>query len=517
MRSIFLCLAFISFATNQSCEDPRTKEEFIDLDRISIYDFMVLNESRFSSFLRILEADNLDMTLSAYNPIGSGYTLFLPTNQVIDDYIAHGSEYLSLNDLLSDSLKVSEIARFHVVPESIPTHMFPFGALQDYNLAGERLNVSFVIETDSAYYKINNYAPILNRDIKLFNGYIHILDGILLPVTYSNFDWLDQDPQLSIFRSLMDTTGLDEFNDLSTLLVEPDSVYHKYQIFNLEDLIAEISPVFSDYTNDWNPLYYYAANHILEETWFLNDFINKYIDQYSSLAGEEILIDGSGMEIMINPMVVPLDTIIVEGDSTRLEFVGFLYDESNIITQNGAVHFIDRILTTDLPSGVPPEDPAKPSRWFQFYEESLIKEYRKNQGEYLIEDSSLLEFITWSGSDLYYIKSNPQECQARNRDFFFLNGDFYISYEIPEIDTGTYGIFLGAEAYSEANATVDVYLDGNIVGDSVNLVSGGSQTNPFVQIDLGEVEILSINNHKIEIESSVPGRFLWDYIHFKPK
>jgi hypothetical protein len=80
-----------------------------------------------------------------------------------------------------------------------------------------------------------------------------------------------------------------------------------------------------------------------------------------------------------------------------------------------------------------------------------------------------------------------------------------------------YSIYLGAEAYSELNASIEVYLDGITIGDTIDLRSGGTQNKPFTQIKLGEVDIITSEDHVVEIETSDPGRFLWDYILFKPK
>jgi hypothetical protein len=345
-----------------------------------------------------------------------------------------------------------------------------------------------------------------------------VLDGILSPVTYSHDDWLLQDPGLSIFKSLMDTTGIGNAGShyRSTLLVEPDSVYHKCNIFSVEDLIAEISPSYTNYTSESNPLYYYAAYHMLYGTWFLNDFVDNYVAYYSTLAGEPILIEWTGMKILINPGAAILDTIIHDVDTTLIDYVGFLYDESNVVTRNGAVHFINWILTTDLPPEVPPEDTTMQSQVFQFYEAPIIRNYEREGGEYLIEDSSLVDVMTWSGSDLYYIKSNRQECRARNEDFLLLDGVFNISYALPEIDTGQYVMHVGAEAHSEANAQVEVSFDGNQLGGIIDLRTGGTQEEPFIQVELGVVSIREMKDHVVEIETAVPGRFLWDFVLFEP-
>ncbi len=58
------------FAGFTAC-DPQTVEAgFEDLLEQTIYDYIVENDSAYSSFLAILEAGEIDKTLSAYNPDG---------------------------------------------------------------------------------------------------------------------------------------------------------------------------------------------------------------------------------------------------------------------------------------------------------------------------------------------------------------------------------------------------------------------------------------------------------------
>ena len=57
------------------------KLNFEDQEQMTIYDYIVAHEDIYSDFLRILEKGGIDKTLSAYNPNGVGYTLFLPDNQ----------------------------------------------------------------------------------------------------------------------------------------------------------------------------------------------------------------------------------------------------------------------------------------------------------------------------------------------------------------------------------------------------------------------------------------------------
>ncbi len=47
-------------------------------------------------------------------------------------------------------------------------------------------------------------------------------------------------------------------------------------------------------------------------------------------------------------------------------------------------------------------------------------------------------------------------------------------------------------------------------------LTGGNSDAPFIQIELGSMNFLKYESHKIEIKSLIPGRFGWDYIRFEP-
>ena len=118
-----------------SCEETTIEANFEDMIDMTIYDYVVDNDSMFSSFQRILEAGGIDKTLSAYNPDGLDYTLFLPTNEGIDRFIEESDRFSSLEELLADQAYVSAFSRYHAVNMGIKSDDFPFGALPDYTLS----------------------------------------------------------------------------------------------------------------------------------------------------------------------------------------------------------------------------------------------------------------------------------------------------------------------------------------------------------------------------------------------
>ena len=175
----------------QACNEPVLEADFEDLLDQTIYDYLLENDSAYSSFITILEKGGIDKTLSAYNPNNIGYTLFLPDNDAIDRFIQENDQYSSLQEMLDDLDFASAFGRYHVVNLGINADDFPFGALPEYTLSEDILTVSFVIEPDTSYFKINNQAPVSNPNIELSNGFIHIIESALIPVTKTTYDWLE--------------------------------------------------------------------------------------------------------------------------------------------------------------------------------------------------------------------------------------------------------------------------------------------------------------------------------------
>lgn len=491
---------------------------FEDMEQMTIWDYILENEERFSSFKRILEEGGIHKTMSAYNPDGIGYTLFLPDNLAIERFIQVNDQFNSLEDMLSNKAYVQAFSRYHVINLAILSNDFPFGALPEYTLSQDFLTVSFVIEPDTSYYKINNQAPVVFPNVELSNGIVHEISEALSPVTFTSYDWLKQHTEFSIFLSALEATGLSDSVDFNqkeseniegtfTMFVEPDSVYNRNEIYDLEDLIALVSPDDADYTNPSNPLYNYVGYHILQENHFLDDFVGVN-SNFSTYAEIPLNVNGTDLDIKINKGKQIFDTLVVEEDTTIIDYIGFYYDESNILTQSGAIHFIDQVMRRQKPS--------RAVQTYQFYNEPTFHEYRQEPGTYIIEDSSALSVISYSGTDLFFVMEADDDHPAWSNDYLQLDGDFIINYDIPKIIQGKYNVFLGAEAFNEGNAVVEVYIDGKNMGGLIDLSSGGSTDNPFARIELGTIDFSRYEEHRIQVKSLIPGRFLWDYIRFEP-
>ncbi len=512
-----------------SCDETDHPDPgFKDLVRESIYDYIAENEEDFSMFMEVLQAGNLDRTMQAYNPNGNDYTLFLPTNDAMKEFVDENNNYSTFQDLLNDKEYVAALARYHVINRGIITNDFPFGALPERNLLKQYITIGFEVGADTSFYKINNDAPLIEGNIEVNNGYIHIISRSLIPITLSTMDWLEANPNYSIFAQAVKETGHDvvldrvidyeEMSDIPvTLLVEADSVFNRFDVNNIDDLKQMISPERSDYTDPTNPLYNFVGYHILERNHFLADFENRRTN-YASYGDIPLNINGDFDRNEENIFMNAQDTIRNKGIEYPIRYVTFYYDYSNVQTLSGSIHFIDNILQRR-------RRPIVDNVSFQFREESLINQYREEVNEYLISEQNLLQNIWWSGvQDILFIKqdsdlpSDQRESNAWDQDYLYIQGDFEISYRTPRIVPGTYTVRLRAHERSSTNALVEVFLDGVKIGGLVDLtVANTNWERPFANRTLGDITFTSYEQHVVTVRTLIPGDFMWDAIIFDRK
>lgn len=491
--------------------------EFKDVVKFTITDWVQADSlQKFSKFMKLLEVGKLDKTLSAYNPNSNNYTLFLPTDDAIDEFIANSNLFSSFDQMLSNVDYVSAYVRYHVVDQGVESSDFPFGAFSELNLTGQYLTVGFITEADSSYFIINNEAPVWRKDIEASNGFIHVISSSLVPITFSTYEWLEQNSEFSIFKAAVDKTGFKEllnqrFDEESvnpqrnTLLVEPDSVYKKQGIHSVDDLIAKVSPNNSNYTNDNNPLYNFVGYHILQNSYFIANFeAVSNASNYNTYSDVPVNINGSGNELKINQF--KNDTIFVNGQQKILTYIPINYDRSNVLTLTGAIHMLSNVLFQ--------KQPTLSTQDFQFLEEAVINKLSQKPGEYLFEDDSEFNYIKFKGSELVYFKNSDINEDAWNDDYIYMAGDFEFSYTIPKLVQGEYQLVLWANCLYSNNALVEVYVDGVKIGGLVDLTTGGSAGDPFRDKVVGKVTFFKYESHVVTIKSLVPGYFFLDAIRF---
>ncbi len=511
-RSTGIIVLLIFFALS-ACEKTPEDKPFYD-NIASISQYIYEKGDTFSCFRDLITRASLKSTLAAYNPYGNDYTLFLPTNEAFQLYINNNTSYSSFEDLLKDTAFMNILARYHIVNSGIETYDFPYGSLPDTTLSGDLLTIGYSDDYDSTIVLVNSYATIIKANITLGNGYIHVVDRVLEPVVDDSYSWLLNYGKCSIFVDALELTGLKDTFQLSgenkypsfSLFVETDDVFKRKGIYSVNDLINAYSPYSSDYENYSNGLYQFIAYHILEDKIFLNDFEDANTN-YNTCANLPLSVNGIGLDLKINPGVGILDTLIADGDTTFIDYVRLDYDNSNVLTKNGAVHFILDILDITRP------DPKE--RTFQFYEEPMINKAQEESNTYIFNDPGLFEILVWDCEELQYINSSSSLSGVLNNDYLKFEGEFSASYEMSKILPGRYTLQIRCHVGDSGNAFIIVSIDGSNVGDYIDLTTNKSSA-AFKAVSIGEVSFDNYEKHTIQIKTLIPGTFLWDAVVFVP-
>jgi hypothetical protein len=89
----FLISWILLYVVMTSCESDPHDSNWFGEGTLTISQYVEANQKEYSKFYRLLERGKLLSTLYAYNPHGDGYTLFLPTDEAIDQFIGQNPKY----------------------------------------------------------------------------------------------------------------------------------------------------------------------------------------------------------------------------------------------------------------------------------------------------------------------------------------------------------------------------------------------------------------------------------------
>jgi uncharacterized surface protein with fasciclin (FAS1) repeats len=345
LRTRLLVQCIVLSLILSSCESDPYGTGWDDERPLTISQYLDRNQDDFSRFSRILAEGKMLGALYAYNPHGDGYTLFLPTDKAIDQYIRENQQYGSFEGLLKDTGFIKVITRYHTLNRKVKSDEFPDGALKDLTLTGERLVFGFYTSGNNQIIRINNSSSIIKSNLKMTNGYIHVVSEVLEQAKSTGYDWLQQQDEYSILAEAVKLSGLRSrlWWNKYTILAEHDTVYHRKGIRNIEDLISRIATPGMSLTNLNNAFYLYAAHHFMGGEYYLNDF-NWGNAIYTTLASKPLTVT-VGVDVKINPGVDTYGFKLSDsGDTTVIDYIRPMWESSNILTRTGPVHSISELL-----------------------------------------------------------------------------------------------------------------------------------------------------------------------------
>ncbi|MBO4268471.1 MAG: fasciclin domain-containing protein [Bacteroidaceae bacterium] len=267
-------------------------------------------DGRFTDFITVLKRARHWGELDTYGE----FTCFAPTNSAFAEFLADLG-YSSVDDL-SDS-DCDTITRTHLIKATYFMSDLNEGALPSVNLLERFLTLSYAGDTAQdgtirLLKCINRDSHIIGLDDTVQNGVVQVVDKLIKVSGDYIFDIIKENQGSRIFFQALNLVGLEDslkkFKDESyfvsydsseigltkqgggsdysvkywaerksafTILVEPDSVFERNGIHNLDELIAYAKKVYDEsypadaglYDDDWhnrkNPLNRFISYHIL--------------------------------------------------------------------------------------------------------------------------------------------------------------------------------------------------------------------------------------------------------------
>ncbi len=231
------------------------------------------NPDQFSEFDKLIKTTGIGSLLNTRGP----FTLFLPNDEAMQEYYML-KNVNSLEDF-RDSILEALILN-HIVGAEIETNDIGLGTLQETNAIGDYL----VTEFQGSDIIVSKYSKIIDRDIRVANGYIHVVDKVLEPATKDIFSVISSDPSYQIFAEGLSLTGLrdtlqiisflygqHEVRTRFTVLAVADTIYQSHGIHNIKDLIewSCANPDSLTFLN--NSFYRYMEYHCMHGSYYLSD------------------------------------------------------------------------------------------------------------------------------------------------------------------------------------------------------------------------------------------------------
>jgi uncharacterized surface protein with fasciclin (FAS1) repeats len=450
----------------------------------------IASKPEFSEFAKLVEVTGMGPLLGIRGP----YTIMLPNNDAMFSFY----KVKGVNSLMDFDEKFrNNLLRNHIITNEIPTGDMGLGALRDTNAIGDFL----VTEFQGADIILNKYSKIIDRDVRLANGYAHVIDQVIYPVTKDIYTVVAEDPSYKIFAEGLRITGLNDTLQLIsfpygnktartrfTIFAVPDTIYQSKGIQNVGDLIKWTGAYPDSITYLNNPFYRYMEYHCLNGTHYLSDLNTQLYPILSQDNNISLTVDN---DYKIN--LIP----------KTQKYTAFIVPASNTPAKNGAIHAINGLLPVIEP------DPStiifETTDFFDLKQKDCYGKYYQKWSD----GKNTFAKIKWVGDFLqYYIKPSPN----KNNDALNMLGWWELSVTFPKVMKGNYKISIyQPEGWFLSNC--EVYLDGVKTEYTYRGPNGGG---PGGLQQVADGYFKTTTEHTLTLRNLDYGGCWWDYIKFVP-
>ncbi len=171
------------------------------------------NLSKFSYLTkRVRLSDMSESTVHDLLSARGNFTCFAPTDDAIQAYL---DSLYNTNDfditLTPDSTAeyiVNNCLIDHDNSDALLSTSFEEGTLETQSFAGRFVTINFDTLDGGTY--VDKYSRIINRDIEVENGIVHLVNKVVAPTTSNLGALIEATPYLQVFANLLKVTGYDE-------------------------------------------------------------------------------------------------------------------------------------------------------------------------------------------------------------------------------------------------------------------------------------------------------------------
>lgn len=241
---------------------------------VNMYSYLRKYPDKYSDFATILDKAGYASFLDAYG----AYTMFVPTNTGVQSYLQGVNK--TLTQLTADEAK--DIAKIHIIRDTLTTKSFRDGKLPLITMYGQYLIGGVNALNGISSFSINRQASVIESNITVGNGILHIIDKTLQPAKSSLSAMIEANPDYSIFTQALKETGYYDSLKLvdadlakrwSTVIVESDAVLRKAGFSSYEALKKRYSTTGNPRLRN-DSLNLYVSYHLLPGIKYLADIIS---------------------------------------------------------------------------------------------------------------------------------------------------------------------------------------------------------------------------------------------------
>ena len=320
---VLTVIALMSMPLFFSCvdNDDDVPEQMYTSKKITAGAFLEANQDRYGDFTALLKRTPYFAMMTTYGR----YTLFAPNNDAMSDYLSKNN-YGSVADIpqaICDSIARTHIMRSGAYFTSdVPEGTVGMNMLDAFIIWSSD---SDVVNENHIIYYVNKNSRMTEYNDSVTNGVVHTLDRVLSSSTDFLPEKMAEDSTITIFCEAMRLTHMDDslhkyLDDTYTIsadsvytgtqerctnngnpymtclwvgtryfkytaFVEPDSIYRRYGINNIEDLKRYAKQIYDatypedaglyddDFTNRKNPLNRFVSYHLMDRIVSYNDLV----------------------------------------------------------------------------------------------------------------------------------------------------------------------------------------------------------------------------------------------------